>query len=234
MDVLQFLPRKELDTLQIVSVRFNAIIEEKLRLVCLRQLKSAKILRSSVQRQFMLIMDEVGSKKMTRLPTGVDDETAANTLLVNACKSSRLESLELYGTTPMSVDFFDALALSAPTIFVDELSMRNRSLSDDVADDHILGMLQTFAELNTLRTNAGKDVNLLECLIRTCFKVGVKLVSNGLVLLKKGDTAVVESALLEFSFGACDKQYAMRDRFVDVQFSKSIEKDSCSWTFGSH
>lgn len=65
-----FLPRKELDTLQIVSVRFNAIIEIRMSLVCLRLLKSAEIWRSKVENHFVLVMDEVGAKKRTRIPTG--------------------------------------------------------------------------------------------------------------------------------------------------------------------
>ncbi|KAH7693755.1 hypothetical protein AAVH_39205 [Aphelenchoides avenae] len=225
IDVFHFVRRKELDTLQIVSIRFNAIVEEKISRVCLRMLNSAKISRCSAENQFMLVMDEVGSKKKTRLPTSVDDEAAATKLLFNACQSARVANIELYRTTPMSTDFFDSLALSAPTIFVNEFSMRNRTLSDDVADDKVLPALQSFAELKTVKTEAEKDANLLGCLIRTCFKAGVKLRSDVLVIGKMCDTAVLENALLEFCFGACDEQYAMRDRFVDVQFSKSLKSD---------
>ncbi|KAH7709221.1 hypothetical protein AAVH_23511 [Aphelenchoides avenae] len=227
IDVFQFLRRKELDRLQIVSRRFNAIIETKMTMVCLRLLKSAKILRSSAQRQFMLVMDEVGSKKMTRLPTGVNDEAAANTLLVNACKTSRLGSLELYGTTPMDVDFFDALVLCAPTILLKDFCVGNRTLSGAVSLDIVLGVLRKFAELKWTTTGTMQDAHLQNCLIRTCFKASVTLRSHrnddgGLAI---GDTALVENALMEFCFGACDEKYATRGRYLQLNFQTTPKKD---------
>ncbi|KAH7698569.1 hypothetical protein AAVH_34336, partial [Aphelenchoides avenae] len=225
MDVFQFLPRKELDTLQIVSRRFSAIIERKLTLVCLRRLVCAKLSRCSAENQFVLLMNEVGSTKMTRFPTGVDDEAAAAALLLDACQSSSVGSIELIGTTPMDADFFDSLALSAPTIFVGEFCMGRRALSDGIPHDRVLQALQTFAELSRVKSYARKDANLHVCLVRTCLKVGVDLRSDEIVLRKKYDTAVVEDALLEFCFGACDEQYAERDRFLCVKFSKSLKTD---------
>ncbi|KAH7709215.1 hypothetical protein AAVH_23505 [Aphelenchoides avenae] len=223
IDVFQFVRRQELDTLQIVSRRFNAVVEKKLTLVCLRQLKSAKVSRCSAENQFVLLMAEVDAKKMTRLLTGVDDEAAATTLLLNACQSSRVDSLELYGTTPMSGDFFDSLALRAQTIFVKDFCMGRRTLSDAVSNDDVLRVLQAFAEVRVVESDARKDANLQSCLIRTCYKAGVDL--HLCELDKKCDTTMLEDALLEFCFGECDEQYATRDRYLDVEVSKSPRSD---------
>ncbi|KAH7707531.1 hypothetical protein AAVH_25230 [Aphelenchoides avenae] len=225
VDAFQFLCRQDLDMLQIVSRRFNAIVEKKLTLVCLRMLLSAKISRSTARRQFVLIMDEVDAEEETRIPTGVDDETAATTLLLNACQSSRMESLRLYGTTPMSVDFFDSLALSAPTIFVEEFCIGKRTLADGVGDDELLRALQAFAELNTVKSEAEEDVNLQVRLVRTCFKAGIYLWSGGLVFGKKCETTIVENALLEFCFGACDEQYKERARYLSMELSTPLKSD---------
>ncbi|KAH7718488.1 hypothetical protein AAVH_14083 [Aphelenchoides avenae] len=230
IDVFQFLRRKELDTLQLLCKRFNAIVVKKLTMVCLRLLWSAKLSHSGVQRQFVLLMGEVGAKKLTRLPTGVDDEPAATTLLLNACRSSRVESLELYGTGALSVEFFDSLALSAPTISLKDLRFGNRTVPDDIPHDRVLRALRSFAELKRAMIVADrKDAILQNCLIRTCFKIGVSLVSNVPVprdvTFGKCDIAVVEEALLEFSFGVCDDQYAMRERSLYVCFYKKTLKN---------
>ncbi|KAH7706938.1 hypothetical protein AAVH_25834 [Aphelenchoides avenae] len=222
IDVFQFLRRRDLDTLQIVSRRFNAIVKTKvLTLVCLRMLISAKILWRSVDNQFVLIMDEVGAKELTLLPTGIDDEAAATTLFLNACQSSRVGSVELYGTTPMDVDFFDALMLRAPTIFLKKFYTAERTLSNGIADDNVLRMLQSFAELKTVEIWTGEDSNLDNCLVRTCFKAGVSLATqrrfSQIEFDDACDVAVIEDAMLEFSFGACDEQYATRKRNLLVE-----------------
>ncbi|KAH7719113.1 hypothetical protein AAVH_13442 [Aphelenchoides avenae] len=220
--VFLFVGRKELDTLQIVSRRFDAIVVNKMARVSLRLLKSAKMERSKAENQFVLIMDEFGVKKKTRLLTRTEDEAAATKLLLNACQSSRLDILQLSGTTPMNVDFFDALERCAPSIFLKDFCLGNRTLSDVVRYDKVLQVLQKFAELTTIDTT-GKDLNLQNCLIRTCFKVGVTV--HRLVLDKKCDTTIVENALLEFCFGACDAPYAMRERFLEVEFTGSPKSD---------
>ncbi|KAH7707534.1 hypothetical protein AAVH_25233 [Aphelenchoides avenae] len=225
IDVFNCLSRKDLDTLQNVSRRFSAMVANNMTLVCLRLLMSASMSRSGDKRQFVLIMDEVGAKKKTRLPTGVDDEAAATALLLNACRSSRVYNLELYGTTPMSVDFFDFVVRRVPTIFLKKFCIGKRTLSSGVPNDKVLEALQAFAELNAVITEAGKDVNLLGCLIRTCFKAGVTLISDGLISCKQSDTAIVENALLEFCFGACDEKYAEEGRFMRVEFSKPLKSD---------
>lgn len=225
IDVFQFLRRQDLDTLQIVSVRLNAIIKSKLTLVCLRHLKSAKMLRSGAN--FVLLMDEIGAKKTACLPTGVDDEAAATTLLLDACQSSRVDSLELYGTTPMSGRFFNTLALRAQTIFADELCTGKRTLSSNISDAKLLRMLQSFAELKTFRSKASKDVNLQYCLMRCCFKVGVSL-TVGLrpsEFDKICDPTAVEDALLEFCFDTCDEQYATRERRLSISLWEPLESD---------
>lgn len=233
--MFQFVGRKEPDTLQIVSVRFNAIVEKKLALVCLRQLEFASMSRCSAQRQFVLIMREVGAKKMTRLPTGVDNEGAATNALVNACRSSSVDSLQLYGKIPMNKDFFDSLALCAPSIFVKNFCLGKRTLDEGVEHEDVLRALQTFAELKAVTTEVGmhprdkrnenkerEKANLQGCLIRTCFKEGVTLVRDELLL---NINVVVESALKEFCFGACDERYAERDRFLSVELSESPKSD---------
>lgn len=227
IDVFHFLRRQELDRLQIVNLRFNMIVEKKLTLVCLRLLKSAKMARCSAENQFVLIMDEVGAKKKTLLPTGVDDGAVATAILLNACQSSRVGSLELYGTTPMSVEFFDSLALRALTIFVDDLRTGKRSLSAGVADDSVLRVLQSFGELKTVTSEARQDVNLQYCLMRCCFKAGASLA----VLLRPSefdnicDPTAVEDALLEFCFDTCDEQYATRERRLKISLWEPPESD---------
>ncbi|KAH7721309.1 hypothetical protein AAVH_11163 [Aphelenchoides avenae] len=223
IDVFQFVRRQELDTLQIVSRRFNAIIEKKMGLVCLRMLISAKVSRCSAENQFVLNIDEVGAKKKIRLATGIDHEAAATTLLLDACQSSRVDSLELYGTTPMSGDFFDSLALRAPNIFVKDFSMGRRTLSDAVSNNDLLRVLQAFAELKVVKSGARKDANLQRCLVRTCFKAAVDL--RLCELDKKCDTTIVEDALFEFCFGECDEQYATRDRHLQLEVLKSPKSD---------
>lgn len=225
VDVFRFVRRKELDTLQIVSRRFNAIVENNLTVVCLRVLKSATISRCSAQRQFVLVMDEVGSNKLTRLPTGVDDEAAANTLLLKACQSSRVDSLRLYGTTSMSADFFDSLALCAPTIFLKNFCMQKRTLSENVPHDRVLRVLQTFAELQCMLSTDEEDTNLQLCLLRSCFKADVTLDTHVHILDKKCDIAIVEDAVMEFCFSACDDQFATRERSLRMQFSKPMRTD---------
>ncbi|KAH7692991.1 hypothetical protein AAVH_39980, partial [Aphelenchoides avenae] len=83
IDVFQCLRRQVLDTLQIVSVHFNAIVEKKMALVCLRLLRSPSITRVAAERQFVLIVNVVARSgvgtRQTRLRTGVDDEAAAMT-----------------------------------------------------------------------------------------------------------------------------------------------------------
>ncbi|KAH7709216.1 hypothetical protein AAVH_23506 [Aphelenchoides avenae] len=199
IDVFQCLRRRDLDMLQIVSVHFNAIVEKKMALV-------------------------VGAGQ-TRLRTSVDDEAVAMTFLLNACRSSSVDSLGLFGTTPMGGQFFDALALSAPSIFLNEFRMGNRDLADGVAHDKVLRALHAFAELGTVTTRTCEGVELQVCLIRTSFRAGVALVTDGLSLNKKFDIAIVENALLEFCFGGCDEQYAKRDRFLCVKMSHSLKSD---------
>lgn len=225
IDVFQFVRRRELDTLQIVSVRFNAIVEKKLALVCLRLLNSAKISRSSTENQFVLIMRVFDAKKKTRLPTGVDDEAAATSLLLHACQSSRVDTLELYGTTPMDVAFFDSLALHAPTIFVKDFSIGEGTLSDSVPHDRVLRALQSFAELKVVKSETIQGTHLPGCLIRTCFKAGVTLRSPVFMLDNECDLAVVEDAMLEFSLGECDEQYATRERHLQVYIRMPLNND---------
>ncbi|KAH7719090.1 hypothetical protein AAVH_13419 [Aphelenchoides avenae] len=235
LDVFLFVRRKELDTLRIVSIRFNAVIETKMSMVCLRLLKSAKIQHG--KGGFVLHMEEVGVRKKTRLPTLVKDEAASTTLLLNACQSSRIECFELYGTTPLTAVFFDCLELHAPTIFLKEFCMGNRPLSGGLPHDRVLQALQAFAELSRAIIS-GKDINLLNCLLRTCFKAGVDLDPHYIVLDEYCDT--VENALLEFCFGACDERYTMRKRSLRVQFNRSLKDDflqrwiEASYCFESH
>ncbi|KAH7705446.1 hypothetical protein AAVH_27347 [Aphelenchoides avenae] len=214
-----------------VSKRFNAIIVKKLTMVCLRLLSCAKMSRSGAQRHFVLLMGVVGTKKLTRLSTGVNDEPAATTLLLNACRSSRVESLELYGMAALGVDFFDALALSAPTIFLKNFGFGNRILPDDVPHDSVLRALRSFAELKTTTISPASvelpHSHLQICLIRSCFKIGVSLVTDPLgdfMALGTSDTAAVEDALLEYCFGVCDEQYATRDRSLHL-IRQSLNKD---------
>lgn len=233
--MFQCVRRQELDVLQIVNRRFSAIVEKKLTLVCLRQLKSAKISRCSVQRQFVLVVEEVGAEKKNRLPTGVDNERAATGALLKACQSSRVDSLELYGKTPLSVDFIDSLAILAPTIFVKDFCLGKRTLDENVELEEVLRALQAFAGLKTVKGDAGihpldnsnekkeKEVaNLQDCLIRACFKAGVTLVFGELGL---NNNVIVENALIEYCLGACDEQYAERDRFLSVEFLEPLKRD---------
>lgn len=216
--------------------------------VCLRLLKSAKIERRWAENQLVLIMDQVGTTRLTRFPTGSLDETAVTALLLDACRSSRLDCLQLYGTTPMGGELFDSLELRAPSIFLKNFCMGCRTLADGVPHDKVLQALQMFAELETATIGtAAKENNLQSCLIRTCFKVGVSIqprtnrsdsrptrwvtaapprpVPHVQVLDKKCDNRDVENALMEFCFGACDERYATRERFLRMELSKSMKKD---------
>ncbi|KAH7678360.1 hypothetical protein AAVH_41741, partial [Aphelenchoides avenae] len=223
LDVFQCLRRQELDTLQIVSVHFNAIIEKKLTLVCLRMLVSAKL--SPSNNLFELVIHEVGAKETTHFPTGVDDDVAATALLLKACQSSRVDELALYETMRSRDKFFDFLALRAPTIFVTEFYMRSRPLSGDVADGKVLRALQAFAELRMVQAEMGTEPKLLGCLIRTCFKAGARLIMGGPVFIKECDAIIVEDSLLEFCFGACDEQHEERRRFLTLNFKKTLKSD---------
>ncbi|KAH7707532.1 hypothetical protein AAVH_25231 [Aphelenchoides avenae] len=225
IDVFQFVRRQDLDTLQIVNRCFRAIVEKQLATVCLRLLKSVKISRKRAKRQFVLMCDEVGAKKLTRLPTGVHDMAAATTFLLDACQSSRLDSLPLYGMTYVNGHFFDSIALRAPTIFLKELRIGKRTFANGLPHDKVLRALQAFGKLETVKIEAANYAVLHDCLIRTCFKAGVRLVSDGLVLDKKSEGVIAEKALLDFCFGACDEQYAMRDRFLSIEVSKSLKSD---------
>lgn len=224
--MFEFVRREELDALQIVTRLFSAIIEDKMKLKCLRRLNSAKIERSKADNQFMLVMDEFGANKNTRLPTSVDNEAAAMTLLLDACRSSCLHTLYLYGTTPISEHFLDSLEQRAPTIFLNTFYMGNRILAEGVTHHKVLRVLKAFAELKTTIVNtAWKYTNLQDCLIRNGFKAGVSLLSSGPILDKTLDTAIVEEAFLEFSFGACDERYAARERVLRMSFHKSLRSD---------
>lgn len=184
---------------------------------CLRQLKSARITESAIRREFVLVIKDVGAKTYSRLGwhyTGVDDEASATGLLLNACQSSRLEELQLYGSTPMSVDFFESLALLAPTMFIKHFQLGKRGLADDVADARVLRALQSFAELKTIDFSH-KIFGLQRCLLRNGFKAGVPL--NRSLQFIGSYTDDVQDALLEFSFAACDEQYAERERSLKVE-----------------
>ncbi|KAH7707529.1 hypothetical protein AAVH_25228 [Aphelenchoides avenae] len=226
IDVFQFLRRRELDTLQVVSRRFDAIVQNNMSLVCLRQLKSAEMLRSGAK--FVLVMEKVGAKRKTRLRTGVIDEAAATMALLNACQSSRIERLELYGTTPLSGRFFDSLALCAPSIFLNHFCIGSRTLADGVADDKVLRALQTFAGLERVTSEAWKDLKLQYCLMRCCFKASASLevrLHESLFDEYKCDPTAVENALLELCFGTCDEQYAKRERRLEISFPAPLESD---------
>lgn len=221
-----FVSRQELDTLQIVSVRFNVIVEQKMTLVCLRQLRSATISRSSEEKQFMLVVHEVSAKEKNHFLTGVDDETAATMLLFNACRSSSLDCLKLSGTTPLSAQLFDSLKLVAPSIVLKKFCIGSRVLPNNFGHDKVLHTLQAFGGLRTtIIGTSGNYTNLLDCLIRTCFKAGSALMLQGHVLDKEFDTTIFEDALLEFCFGACDERYATRERSLYLKFHKSLQSD---------
>ncbi|KAH7706475.1 hypothetical protein AAVH_26296 [Aphelenchoides avenae] len=129
-----------------------------------------------------------GDDPVMSLPTDVDEEAVATTLLLDACRYSRLKSIRLYGTTPMNADFFAALEQRAPSIFFKKFYTGSRTLAD-----------------GKLTITAGKHVDLLNYLICTCLKVGVTFVSHWTIgLVKKLGSAIIENALLEFSFGDCE------------------------------
>ncbi|KAH7709214.1 hypothetical protein AAVH_23504 [Aphelenchoides avenae] len=226
IDVFTCLSRKELDTLQIASRRFNAVVQNNMSLVCLRLLKSAEMLRSGSK--FVLIMKEVGAMKKTHLCTGITDEATATTLLLNACQSSRVQRLALYGTTPMSEHFFDSLALCARSVFLRDFCIGSRTLADGVADDAVLRALLTFAGLDRVTSDAWIDLQLQYCLMRTCFKAGSSLAVDlhpSLFDLYKCDLTALENALMEFCFSTCDEQYATRQRLLCISFPERMESD---------
>ncbi|KAH7721308.1 hypothetical protein AAVH_11162 [Aphelenchoides avenae] len=114
----------------------------------------------------------------------------------------------------MSEHFLDSLALCAPSIFLKDFCLGTRNLADGVEHAKVLQALQAFAQLETVKSGKCAGVELQACLIRTCFKTGVTLVTEGLSLYKRFDAAIAENALMEFSFGGCDEQHAERDRFL--------------------
>lgn len=122
----------------------------------------------------------------------------------------------------MSADFFHSLALNAPSIHVNDLCLGRRTLDEGVDDQEVLLALQSFGGLKTVEIEAEDDANLHLCLIRICFKAGVKLISDESVL---EDNCVVENALLEYCFGVCDEPHDVRERSLRVQLYVSLESD---------
>ncbi|KAH7721229.1 hypothetical protein AAVH_11326 [Aphelenchoides avenae] len=214
IDVLKCTSRKELDMLQLVSQRFNAIILSKMVLLCLRQLRRAKLVHHPLGKNFSLVFDEDESFRVTknhRFPVGIDDETIATTALLNACRSSKLECLELYcvrDTVPLDTAFFDNLAQCAPAILLKTFCNGSRKVAARVPHDSVLQALKAFAELGSVKiTTAMKN----PCPSAVCFD-------------KSDEGAVVKNTLMEFCFGECDDQYATRDRSLRAQ-APTLERD---------
>ncbi|KAH7694117.1 hypothetical protein AAVH_38842, partial [Aphelenchoides avenae] len=121
----------------------------------------------------------------------------------------------------MSVDFFDSLAVLAPTIFVKNFCLGKRALDENVDDEEVLRALQAFAGLKTLKSDAG--IHPLDKRNEKKEKgAGVTLVFGELGL---NNNVVTQNALMEYCFGACDEQYAERDRFLSVEFLESLKRD---------
>lgn len=91
LDVLAFLRRSELDTLELVDVRFHDLIMNSMSMLCLRRLSYAGLLLRGSERLFFLDICVDGASKNNRFPTGAKDENDAFNKLLNACRSSKVK-----------------------------------------------------------------------------------------------------------------------------------------------
>lgn len=225
IDVLKFTYRKELDTMQLANRRCNAIILDKMVLLCLRQLRSAKLVRDPGSKEFTLGLDEVGATKKHRFPLDVSVEAVATAALLNACRSSKLERLELYGvrdSAPLDTAFFGSMAQYAPAIVLNTLYTGSSKVAACVPHDSVLQALSAFAELDSVKIGMTLgNSGLMLCLVRSCFKMGINFDGDhrdyrghyrAVTFDQSDDGALVKESLMEFCFRECDDRFATRDR----------------------
>lgn len=224
LDVFAFLSRSELDTLQLVNASFDVIIEGKMQLICVRRVARAAMHCRTPGRVFVLTITLEGARKEIRFSTGVIDECAAFVQLLSACRSSRVELLEMYGDTPLTEAHVDAVFRHAPYILMGNFRLGARALPESVSNDSFLQILDSFAEMR--KVDIAPDFYTAEMqrfLVRRgfMFQVGfcAKFRGSYDILRWEPKCSVDDETLLHFSFAECDGRWATRWRRLSLSSS---------------
>lgn len=156
----------------------------------------------------------------TWIPTGESDECEAFAQLLDRCRSSYVECLEMYGRTPIQTAHLDALARYASLIRLETLRLGGRSLSK-VTHQSVLRALGAFAELKSVGIVPEHcEPDMLNFLVRCGHifdPVFYKKSNYGFLTWNWLDVCLEEATLLQFSFGASEERYASRERHLKAR-----------------
>lgn len=205
VDIFALLSRYDLNVVQLVAVRFNAVVLERMNSVCLRTILSAFLGRCGTSKKYAVVLITPGAEK--NVPLTLPSRASARSEgvgLLRACSNSIVGTFHIRSAIPFTTENLDEVTRYGRHVFVNTLSLGVNGLPADVPQEHLLLALGFFGSLKKISfALKNRSTNLQNCLFRIAHKLHVSLSICELVLEIPTGFLVDEESLLQYCFGPC-------------------------------
>lgn len=248
MDIFAFLSRHDLDVLQLVDARFNAVVATRMNATCFRRLSSAEVKRSNDRKQYVVVVKfgRERKEKGVELPIGVTAKSDAFDLLLRACRNAFVQQLNLYGTAPIGSADLDAMARHAPLIRLNTLFLGSKELAADIPSESVFNALNCFAALEkVIFLPSAETPRMQNWLLSNAHRLGVAIEMD-----RRGRAVcppIDEESLMQYCFGVCAENCGactrrlyndnvklsplFLQRWIEVRAVKLPKETENSWPF---